>query len=244
MFFSLAVLTSTWAAPSVDALSAAWADCTSASAPPNATLTQKDLEDIAEGELIKGMERIDAGGAYIMAAAWVDVPREAVWIALLDRQHFPLVAGLRQTPMAQPRADEMLYQQLDVPWPVTDRQWVIDVWNVADGASGDIWVRRWSTGSPDLITSPDPEADWVEVNEGIWQLVEVDGGTFMVFSTRTVLGGMLPEEATMRWALLTIDNLVEEVSSAAANMGEHYTHHHAPIARPGGGAIPPMSASN
>ena len=73
---------------------------------------------------------------------------ETPWIAILDDQHDKLVSGLTEEQLPGTNQDhKYLYQRLALPWPFSDRQWVIDLSNnrtLWEKSHGAIWERTWS----------------------------------------------------------------------------------------------------
>lgn len=239
------LLSTALAAPSATALQAAWdgaAPALSRAARQPVTLPGTMFEALAAGEVARAREELP-GADRVIGALWTDAPRDALWIAILDDQHFDLVRGLveEQLPGTGPLR-KLLYQRLDLPWPLQDRQWVIDIqsntalWRETDGA---LWERSWTLGDAALAPSPDPEAVWTTVNEGGWLLLEAAGGTLLVYHVRTEIGGSVPDEATTRWAWSTLDELLRGTVSRAAVVRAHYNSQHAPLSRPDGGVIQP-----
>ncbi|MCB9766321.1 MAG: hypothetical protein H6739_41480 [Alphaproteobacteria bacterium] len=205
-------------------------------------LRSRDFDVLAKGDIVARIVRSDTGDR-VLGAFVSDVSRLRLWLAVQDAPHRVDDPSLVQ--VFQPGTTlthQLLYLHIDTPWPVQDRQSMVDIrYNgPLRVQSGDgIWERTWRTGTPDQASAPDPEALWMPVNEGGWQLVEVGGGkTLGVVSLRLDIGGAVPEEVAMRWGLATLDNTLQGIIDAGRTMHTHYVPGHEPIAMPDGAPIP------
>lgn len=210
----------------------------------SATLSDADLAQLAAGRMVKHRERIE-GPDHAWGVAWSTAPREALWIAILDDTHDTLVEGLEEEQLPGTTPDrKLLFQHLDLPWPFEDRQWVLEIVNnpALFGASGgDIWERVWKLAPANLATSPDPDAIWTPENDGGWLLMEAAGGTLMVYQVRGDIGGAIPEDLVTRYALSTLDNMLDHIIERAAAIPAHYDSAHFVMNRPDGTGIAPGS---
>lgn len=234
------------AAPSAEVLRAAWEAQTAvmaANARFPVNLQAADFTRLSAGQSSRHREPTE-GADRVVGALWTEIGRDALWIAILDDQHFDLVHGLveEQLPGTGPLR-KLLYQRLDLPWPLADRQWVIDIQSntaLAAASGGAAWERAWTLANPALARSPDPDAVWTTVNEGGWLLLPVAGGTLMIYQVRTDVGGAVPDAASAEWAWSTLDELLQTTVRRAAGLASHYTAQHAPIYRPDGSRVPPL----
>ncbi len=233
------------AAPDAAALKSAWEAALptmSAQARLPVSLPDASWARLASGQVARHKVAL-TGADRVVGAVWTDVPRDALWIAILDDQHFDMVEGLteEQLPGTGPLT-KLLYQRLDLPWPLQDRQWVIDIQSntALYRASGQtVWERAWTLGDPTLAPSPDPDAVWSATNEGGWLLVDAAGGTLVLYHVRAEIGGNVPDEASTQWAWGTLQTLLEgTVQRARAAVPPHYDARHAPLYRPDGSPIP------
>jgi hypothetical protein len=179
-------------------------------------------------------------GAYAMGAIVVDMPKEEVWVAIQDGLHFPeppvTVTWLPST--AQKR---LVYMYVDLPAILSDRQCVVEFTAndaLAAATHDHTWQRSWKVVDPAHATHADPDAVWISTNTGAWTLTQVGDQTLVVFVVRTVLGGMLPESITGRWAVGTVDNALAKLRVRAASMPTHYDAAHDPVLRPDGSTLP------
>ncbi len=232
------------APPSADALKQAWEAAEPALnrwSPLPITLPGDATSKLAAGEVVRS--RVDLPGAdRVIGAMWTPTDRDALWVAILDDQHFDLVSGLIEEQLPGTGAlRKLLYQHLDLPWPVEDRQWVIDLKSntaLATGTGGAVWERAWTLADNALAPHPDPAALWTTVNEGGFLLVDAAGGTLIIYHVRTEIGGSVPDEATSRWAWSTLEDLLRGLVKRAAGVPAHYVAGHAPFYRPDGRPVP------
>ena len=245
----LLLLGSAWAAPSADALAAGWAAWQSAlgTARYAPLLEPRDFPRLAQGGIVRHRQHLDDADR-VYGAVWTDAPREALWIAIIDDQHDTLVGGLTERPLpASTATRKLLYQHIDLPWPVSDRQWVIEITNnraLWAATGGGLWERTWvlgdAQGAVDAGLTLQGDAVWLPVNDGGWLLADVAGGTLLAYNVRSVVGGNIPDEASVRWAYSTLDDMLEHVIDRAAVVPAHYGPAHDPILRPDDTPVSPL----
>lgn len=234
-----------WAAPDPAALQAAITSAEAALQKKGAfaiTLPPGAAARLAAGEVVRTREDL-AGADRVIGALWTDRPRDALWIAILDDAHVDLVAGLTeaQLPGTGPLR-KVLYQKLDLPFPLTDRQWVIDIQSntaLAATSAGQVWERSWVLGDPKAAVDADPDAIWTTVNEGGYLLIDAAGGTLLVYHVRSEVGGNVPDDASTRYAWSTLEELLRTTERRADAVPAHCDAKHAPVVRPDGTPIPP-----
>lgn len=212
-------------------------------------LRDEDLDRIAAGEVARLREKFD-GVDRVVGATWSDLPRDALWVAILDDACHTLVKGLteRHLPPELP-GQKILFQHIRLPWPLAARQWIIDIRNnrtLFEASQGGVWERTWTLAdrvdqrAAELSPAglPDPAAVWTPRNEGGWLLVDAAGGTLVVYHGRADVGGAVPAELSTRYALSTLEELLLGVVERAGQVGGHYRAGHVPILRPDGSAVP------
>lgn len=243
---SLLALQVTFAAPpTADALKQAW-NAQSASMTRlgalHVTLSDDAFARLAAGQVVRTRDE-QPGADRVMGALWTPADRDALWVAILDDQHFDLVDGLIEEQLPGTGAlRKLLYQHLDLPWPLDDRQWVIDLRSntaLYQATGGAVWERAWTLADNALAPKPDAAALWTTVNEGGFLLVDAAGGTLMLYQVRTEIGGSVPDDATTRWAWSTLEDLLRGVEIRAGKVPPHYVAGHAPLYRPDGTPVRP-----
>lgn len=234
------------ATPEASALKSAWEaalPAMKADARLPVTLPESAFAKLAQGEVARVREDLP-GADRVLGAVWTDAPRDALWIAILDDQHFTMVSGLYEHQLPGTGAlRKLLYQRLDLPWPLQDRQWVIDIRSntaLYARSSGSVWERSWTLGDPSLEPQSSPDAVWSSTNEGGWLLMDAAGGTLAVYHVRAEIGGNVPDEASTQWAWSKLEELMRgTVTRATTKIPGHYDAAHDPVARPDGSVIPP-----
>lgn len=201
-------------------------------------LTADEAAAIVRGEVIASRFDTD-DGAYATGAAYVDAPVGAVWLVINDGEHQESSRAKLRVLQASP-SFRRVHITLELPFPVSDRQWVSDIvpnpdlFAITDGR---VWQRQWTLGDRTLATSPD-KAVWLKENRGAWTMVDLGEGTLVLFSVRTVLGGLLPASVTRAWAIRSLRRSLGELEPRAQEMREHYDAAHRRIADPSGREIP------
>lgn len=244
------------------ALALAWASVASATPGPDATTlrtgweayrAQLDrsgrypftLDDeawarLAAGEVTKRRDRLD-GTDRVLGVKWIDASLDLTWIAIQD-PHDDYVANMVYEDLPGSTLQERyLYQRIGLPWPLADRQWVILVRNnpsLWQATGGLVWERTWDLSDKRGAAGEKRDAVWLTVNEGGWFLASVAGGTLLGYHVRTAIGGIVPDEAAIRWSFSTLDGMLTRLAARATEMRAHYTGAHAPLMRPDGSAIP------
>lgn len=203
----------------------------------------REWETVASGGVVKRRIRGEVGvsGATVdrvVGLALVSEPVEQVWIGVIDDVHASLVEGLteRQLPGTTP-SRKVLYQALDLPFPFSDRHWVLQIEsNAVLYASTGAWERSWSLdprGTAALVDVdasvrlPLDDAVWTPENDGGWLMVPVSGhGTLVVYQARTDIGGVIPDDLVTRYALARLDEMVAQTAALAERATSHYVGNH------------------
>lgn len=205
-------------------------------------LSDDDFAIVAEGGVAKRRLSQD-GPDRAIGVAWTPHARNAVWVAIIDDIHNTMVDGLTEHRLgASARGHKLLYQRLDFPWPLNDRQWVIEIENdpsLAEATTNQVWSRSWSLSTHTAPDVADKEALWAPTLDGGWLALDVAGGTLIVYQARTTIGGVVPDGLVTSWAMSTLDEMLGNLFKRAAEIPAHYTADHAPIL---GGDDKPITA--
>jgi hypothetical protein len=146
---------------------------------------------------------------------------------------------------------------MDLPWPVQNRHWVIDVApspDVAEATGGRAWEQPWSlvgngealayeataAGRVEGITLDEArEARYLDANTGAWAMFELAPDlTLLTYQLTVVLGGLIPEGLASRFAMRELESLCQAVERNTDLVPEHYDVKHDPVAGGDGRPIP------
>ncbi len=178
-----------------------------------------DLRDLNAGRAVisvlnspTGSPVEDADNFGVLAMKIVEAPRLLVWLALVpDSQE--LDGKFTRAVLAQGLdGSKVRYQHINLPWPIKDRHWVIQVENnvdIAEASDGRIWERQWRLHSRgrQLIDSAFTDGTIVGVtqrsldrsvylptNRGSWTLFDLGQNRTLVAAFVDVrLGGLIPD---------------------------------------------------
>lgn len=232
------------AAPDAAALSAAWETrrgLLDTHAVYPFRFSEQEWAALSKGEVLKRRDRLD-GTDRVLGVLWVDDTVDRTWLAIHDPHGAAAVEEMvyevlpGSTPVRQ-----IVYQRIGLPWPLASRQWVIETTNnlgLMGASAGAVWERTWRLSDQRGAKNESATAVWLPVNEGGWFLADVAGGTLLGYHVRTAIGGMVPEEAALRWSFSTLDGMLTRISGRTTWVRDHYVTGHAPVTRPDGTAIP------
>ncbi len=207
------------------------------------SLREKDLASLAAGETVTRVITTE-DGVWAMGAIWLDSPPLHLWVVAHDRTDRSMSKGSvtnTELPTTAPYW-RITHAVLDLPWPITDRQWVaLHMVNKAllDATQGAVWERTFTLGDPALTATPDPDAVWLGDGGSGWVMVAGEGGTLAIFSARSVSVAGIPEELLGRWALSQIRSSFVRMRAYVGDITEHYSTSHAVIPDPWGRPIQP-----
>jgi len=197
-------------------------------------LSLDDVTTIQGGEVAASRFDTDQG-AYATGAVWLDAPIEQVWLVLNDGPHEP-PGRVTVRVLESPPTVRRVHMTLALPFPIADRQWVSDIVPnraLYDATGGVVWQRQWNLADPALATVEDG-AVWLKENRGAWTLVDTGDGTLMLFTVRTVLGGLVPTSIANGWAIRSLRRTFQETGPRANQMPAHYTADHFVVRTPAG----------
>jgi hypothetical protein len=202
-------------------------------------LDDESWQRIARGEIAKRRDRLD-GTDRVIGVAWVGAGVEAVWVAMYDGHGQYADNVVYEELPGSTFESRYVYQRIDLPWPFADRQWVIRVEDnprlrVATG--GQVWERTWDLSDRRGAAAEDPRSVWLDVNEGGWLLAPAAGGTLLVYHVRTSIGGIVPDEAALRWSFSQLDGMLGKIVERTGWVRGHYIGAHEPVRRPDGAPI-------
>lgn len=207
--------------------------------PVPVVLSAADFATLRGGQVVARRTE-SAQGMFATGAVLVDVAIEMAWITIQDAPHDP---GSRVRSVwldGAPVGIRRTYNTMDLPFPLADRQWVLELTAnrpLFDATGGAVWQRTWHEVDPSLAPAPDPGAEWLPEARGAWTLLATDQGTVMLFSIRTVLGGAIPAGLTNSWAVPTLRTSLAHFAERAKTMSAHYGPSHDRVLTPAGTTI-------
>jgi hypothetical protein len=231
------------------------------SADPLPFLTREQIDDLVDDAVIRIRRRDptlgDEGPERVTGYVVVERPRLDAWLAALDPE-FPENPMLTQTRLEREPGRSVWYQHVDLPWPITDRHWVIEVTqdvDLADTTEGFVWAHRWrlmddgpalarrtvaSGRAGDLTTEDVEDAIYLPTNEGAWIMFSLDHDlTLIAYRVRTVVGGGIPDSWITTFAMAQLEGLLRDVEERAATARAEYDPDRSPIADGHGEVIRP-----
>jgi hypothetical protein len=198
-------------------------------------ITESDWEDVSTGEVVVRRLPQISGPDRVLGLSFVDESPSAVWIAIIDNPHLHLSAELLDHTMAGSSPErKLLYQLLNLPFPLSNRCWIIEISSnndVYEGSGGSIWRREWrgvENGPASLYDLPlDLQrqalaAVYTPVNEGSWTLLSIDDGVIVVYDVRADTAGNLPSGLVDRFAQDNVERTLSRLNDIAADSESHY----------------------
>jgi hypothetical protein len=235
---------------------------------PLPELDDEQIDDLLHGEVVRlrwkqpvpGVEAEDGEDAKerhrVVALYLLQRPMVDVWMAAMD-PHTKASEKVTEIRIGReiPGKDPRWYQFMDLPWPVENRHWAIDIHRnreLAEATGNRIWEASWSlvpegrdialqmakAGETKPISYGDIEsAVYLEANVGAWAMFELSSDLMLLtYQLTVVLGGLLPEGLTARFAMSELEDLCHTIEEAAQKFPGHYDTDHEPI--PGGDGLP------
>ena len=209
-------------------------------------LSQEDLARLHSGKTIG--RRLESEGEVdgALGIAFMPLSIEAVWVGGLDDRHAQLAAGLTEVWLPGTNTErKILYQHLDVPQPFSDRHWVVQIRSNAglySASEGKVWERYWDLDprplSELLLELPDGAIELesgtltTPINRGRWTIVRVGDGVIVLYEVHTDIGGPVPEELMVRFAMLSLNEFMGTLEEVGRRAPEHYAGDHYIIRRP------------
>lgn len=224
---------------------------------PLPKLTADQRAELAAGEVVRIVHHSDpekpstAIGIGLLAGG-----RDGLWIAAQD-PHTQVDPSLTEFVVEHLGDDHALwYGHFDLPWPLKDRQWVVESRNTHPlaSASGDAcWEHTWQL-VPEGMVRVRPFVERGEargmtleaietavvtpVNEGGWLMAPLpDGRVLVAYQATSVVGGAIPDGLVLQLTMARLESVMRALETRAQTWSpSHYAGGHAGV--PGGDGAP------
>ena len=239
-----------------DDLSAALDRCSGAVHPLPA-LTADQRADLAAGEVVRIVRHGDPEApSTAIGVALLSGGRDALWIAAQD-PHAQVDPSITEFVLEDFGAAHALwYGHLDLPWPLKDRQWVVESRNsrpLAAASADGCWEHTWKL-VPDGLPRVRPfvergdakglameaidDAVFTPVNEGSWLMAPLSDGRVLVsYQATSVVGGAIPDGLVLQLTMSRLESVLRSLEDRARSWApDHYVAGHSGV--PGGGGAP------
>jgi hypothetical protein len=195
---------------------------------PPPTLDGSVWSDLEQHGLAR--RRVPGAVETVMGVEVWPCSREAAWLGITDDHPPHPVTGLTEIRLSGAGGGpKVLYQYLDLPWPLQDRHWAIALQNNLPLAKTGVWERHWSldaeamTQAKSRMDARYDDALMTPVNEGAWLLVPVSPAeTLVVYQSRASLGGSVPDGAVEDWAMSSLSDAMHTYQTDALRLQGSY----------------------
>ena len=222
-------------------------------------LTEQQITNLQRGKVITQIERRPTHPDRAMGILLIerDIDINTLWAAYRDL-HFKQQKSTTEFLLYRQGVDlETWYGYMNLPWPVTDRHWVVTSWSnhkLAQKSKNKYWERSWKRNevSPDQLVTHladislpsfiDPQsAIYTPVNEGAWAMLTIADQVLLVYHATTVIGGNIPDNVVAQFVVHTIDEMLIDIRDRAQNhIKVHYRAPHTTIFGGDGRPIAPF----
>ena len=214
-------------------------------ADPLPSLTGEQIEALLDGEVVRFRRRpnrnLEDPPERVTGYVLVPHPRAQVWIAALDPE-FQASDMLSEKRLGRDEEGYSIWHHyISLPWPVTDRQWVIRVGPRVELAreTGDlVWEQLWeltadgeriaaesiAAGNLEGVTPESAkDAIYVPANEGSWVMFQLEEDlTLIGYRVMARVGGSIPDSWIASFGMSQLTNVLEGVSRHAAEVPALY----------------------
>ena len=225
-------------------------------------LNEQQRKNLLKGDVVKLVNKgknekgeVESGKA--MAYYISDLPKSQLWVAFQDPQ-FQVQKNTYEVLFNRISNDNLeWYGYMDLSWPLTDRHWLVRVWNnheMAKSTNNKMWEHPWilikdgvkiarplvEQGKVKKVSVEDyDKAIYLPDCQGVWAMMDIGDKTLMVYSATAAVGGSLPEGLMMQLLLSGLnDFMLDGVKRAEQQVPKRYTSGSPPIYGGDGVAIP------
>ena len=223
---------------------------------PLPVLAGEQLVDLLAGKtiLIRDRTKLENGGGEkedrIRATGYrlFNKPRLQVWVSTLYKAPSGEQTLKERLLHLGDQGDYTLYQYLELPWPIRDRHWTIDIskaTQLAARTDGVIWEHHWrlsedgqKRGLQAINTPPALELDaddlakavYLPINRGGWVAIRVsEHSTLLVAHVTTVMSGWIPDRFVAIYTTRTLNKMMSAIGEYTERVNDQYDHRRFPV---------------
>lgn len=223
-------------------------------------LSEAQLDALATGDVLTMLTRGHSAEVWrALGFVVAEAPQHAIWLSCQD-PHFSNVERVTELRLAGDASIDRAtwYGFLDLPMPVADRHWVVDVWNnhaLAQQTDGRMWEHPWRlnengremvrphvvAGAVDGLTEAVFDgAIFTPINDGAWVAMRLSSTeTLLIYHGSTDIGGVLPGKLVAQFNASGMKALLEGVvARATQEVPGHYRAGHESVLGGDGQPIP------
>lgn len=188
-------------------------------------LSPAELDALAAGTALVTLyheEKTSAGDVHAMrVVGWqvVKAPRLLVWLSLFGGNEDSSARLQHVVLTRRPAGAYVSYHHVDLPWPFSDRHWLIlceQNSSLANASHDEIWEHRWSLLPPDgslleatyesgrvvgLTRKAFDNSVYLTANRGAWIVFDLgEAGTLVAASMDVDFGGHFPDALVQSYA--------------------------------------------
>ena len=239
-----------FAGPTADSIASTISSFNTMSDTKIPTLSSSQREKLIAGKVVTlvqngGAEKGQVAAGKAVAFYISDLPKERLWVAFQD-SHFVVQESTIEKLYKSEGADKLQwYGYIDLPWPLTDRHWLVRVWNnheLAAKTNNAMWEHPWSLIPNGVDLCKDmvakgkvkgvtekmySSAIYLPDSQGVWAMMDIEDSTLLVYSATATVGGSIPEGLMMKYLLSGLDSFMKDGEKRARNeVPKHYTSGH------------------
>jgi len=210
-------------------------------------LDAEQLESLDQGDVLRIVERHADRDQPARALAFKlsAHPMQALWVASVD-PHLTVDPDLIERRLSRTGHKELWYGYYDLPYPLSDRHWLVESWNnrrLARATAGRAWEHAWrlaegrmdqarayvSAGHIQGVTLESMDsAVQTPHNHGAWVVLRLsDGRSLLGYHATSTVGGSIPDWLVLQLVRGKLQALLERVDARCEQLvPSHYTASH------------------
>ena len=217
--------------------------------------TAKEQATLKSGKVVTRIDRPIAGDPAAQRALGMMISKstvEELWVACQDT-HFTQQESTKELRVSITGDRAVWYGLLDLPWPLSDRHWLLNVWNnhtLAAATNNRAWEHPWelipngpAKVRPHLVAGRAPhipmdefeDAIYTPMNQGAWVILELEAvnsqpRSLLLYHAMTKIGGSLPQGVVTDLVISGYEEMLSTiVRRAETNIHQHYNESHPPM---------------